>query len=190
MRHLILTALLTLVACSGCGPKAGTDAPPPLQLGDVAAMLDTLGDAASGLQGLGDSAVVCYVTTSSATALHTASDTMLGVEAAADGGDALLPAVDVDFSACQDVADLEGVDIDAQAVAAVAAVAGLAPTIDLIVGQVVLADACTAREWVSASLEYAAGVAPEVLAELTEPDGVVTVPEVTVGLSACTGGDA
>ena len=176
---LLLSLLLT--GCPKSGPVSNSgakaDVTPIIIVGlDTGAQLS----AASGQMARESGDYVgCLVGSTLSAALSTAKD---GVEGNLEGG--LLPAVDLDISECLPLAESmpEGQDVpevvepifDMALQASKAAVAVYGDDM-----------ACAPKAWTIAGLGYAEGLIPVVIAEVSSPDGVLSIPEVSVDLEPC-----
>lgn len=181
MRKSLLFLGIILTGCPKPGPVVNNggavDPTPIIIVGlDTGAQLSAVsGDMAQESEDY----VGCIVGAALSTALGTAKD---GVEGNIDGG--LLPAVELDISGCLPLSEKmpEGQDVPAivqpifdmalQASKAAVAVYG---------GDM----ACAPRAWTMAGLEYAEGLVPVVIAEVANPDGILSIPQVAVDLAPC-----
>lgn len=123
----------------------------------------------------------CYITCALLTALDTAQGAVDGWLKGEDPP-GVIPAVDIDLSECISLIGhppepiLKG---DARVIVT-ATVGGILPAIDAVIRAILTASevSCEERAVADAVLRYVQSVAPAVVDELSNPDGVLTVPEV------------
>lgn len=128
----------------------------------------------------------CYVTCALLTALNTSQGAVNGW-LKGDNPPGVIPAVDVDLSECLALSEkpiepiLKG---DAQIIVT-SLVGGILPAVDAVIRAVLGASevSCEDKAVADAVLRYVQNVAPAVVEELINPDGKLSVPEIT--LNSC-----
>ncbi len=175
-----------LVAALCIFPTACEDTPATgLAVKDLPVVFEAAGNASAALSVafIGKDVVGCKVTLASAAALASASTASKGALDAKDGGDAILPAISVDVSACGDLPP--GQDIPAEVTKGLAFAKAAQPMLTMALNSAIPADKCRLQAWVDAVVPYAFNIGDAVTAELGAPDGKVEIPASTVALSAC-----
>ena len=176
--------LSSLLACQKAPPaSSGTPPTDPLPIiiaavGSGSALASLSGDVA---EEKGDF-VGCVASHSVAAALLTAGE---GISGNLVGG--TIPSVAYDISSCLGVLDEDGLEIVGEDVPAL-----VEPVIDVLLnGAITIISAyearldCEARVWSLAAIEYTSNALPAILEEVEEPDGIVNLPGVAVGLDSC-----
>lgn len=105
-------------------------------------------------------------------------------ESVVSGPDGVIPGVSVDVSGCLGES-VTGVEVDGDVDLAVSASLGILRVLLTAGGPLWAREDCLGHAWAVAVLAYLEGVAPVVLEELREPDGVVLVPSAVAGVGAC-----
>ena len=182
MRHLTLLGTLLLAGCAAKQGKLNTGAAPADPLPIILASLTS----ASGVSEIagqhaeksGDH-IGCLTGLSLSAALKTASE---GVAGNIEGG--LLPSVSLDLSSCLELAESspEGEDIPEMVKPLVqVGIQTVTTMVDIYGSQI----ECKALAWTKAGLEYAGQVVDVVISEIENPDGIIDLGEVEVGLADC-----
>jgi len=131
--------------------------------------------------------VGCYVTSALITALDTTQETVDSWASSAEG-DKVIPAVDIDIAACHamnpDVKPVVGPEVEARVQAILKAVL---PPVTSVLTAVLESSEVNCRDLaiVKGVIAYLNNAAPEVMAELGNPDGQMGLPAVTLEFGSC-----
>lgn len=170
-----LLLAITMPACE--------DRPDGLSMQRLPSILDAASDAVEALGPVANDAVACKTLIAGAGALSSAASVSRGALAAAQGGDATLPAISVDVSACGSLP--APVDVSAEVEKGLAMVNAVRPMLVIALDNAIPEEKCKLQAWVEAITPYAFAVGDAVLAEIAEPDGRVDISSTNVALSSC-----
>ena len=179
MRFSFKTLIFPILLAGGCAKSGQVSSPVNSSFDPVPVIIAALESGSQIASVTADMAVEsgdfigCLVGDSLASALSTGSE---GVAGNLEGNS--LPAVSLELGDCFAIGETpEAMEID-NSVESLVSVSLSA--VDALVVAYSPQISCEAGAWVSASIEYARGVAGAVISELTEPNGSVSIPGVEV----------